>query len=57
MQKGLIWCSMFVTIRIVVFVMLTILIFVIVIIPASHKTFSVLLTLDFSAGALTALDL
>jgi hypothetical protein len=43
-QKGLIGCYLFVTTRIVVFVLLSFLISVSVVITASHRTFSVLLT-------------
>jgi hypothetical protein len=43
-QKGLIGCSLFVTTRIVAFVLLSFLISVSVVIPASHRTFSVPLT-------------
>jgi hypothetical protein len=43
-QKSLIGCFLFVTTRIVAFVLLNFLISVCVVIPASHRTFSVLLT-------------
>jgi hypothetical protein len=43
-QKGLIGCTLFVTTHIVAFVLLRFVISVSVVIPALHRTFSVLLT-------------
>jgi hypothetical protein len=54
-QKDLITCSMFVTTRIVAFVLLNFLISVRVVIPASHKTFSVLLTVKAPSASLLPL--
>jgi hypothetical protein len=54
-QKGLIGCFLFVTTRFVAFVLLSFLISVSVVIPASHRTFSVLLTAKAPSASLIPL--